>query len=69
MTIQLALRKHDTRIAARVIQWWTGSIYSHCELVIDGPPCAGFFRLEKTMTLSEIRERAIAPALALLPAR
>ncbi|MDH0156482.1 hypothetical protein [Stutzerimonas stutzeri] len=36
MTVQLALRKRDTRIAARVIQWWTGSIYSHCELVIDG---------------------------------
>lgn len=36
MTVQLALRKRDTRIAARFIQWWTGSIYSHCELVIDG---------------------------------
>lgn len=36
MTVQLALRKHDTRIAARFIQWWTGSIYSHCELVVDG---------------------------------
>lgn len=42
------------------------------------PPCSvvslarhvrAFFRLEKTMTLSELRERAIAPALALLPAR
>lgn len=36
MTVQLALRKHDTRTAARLIQWWTGSIYSHCELVVDG---------------------------------
>ena len=36
MTVQLALRKHDTRITAKVIQWWTGSIYSHCELVVDG---------------------------------
>jgi len=36
MTVQLALRKNDTRITARVIQWWTGSIYSHCELVVDG---------------------------------
>jgi len=36
MTVQLALRKNDTRIAARAIQWWTGSIYSHCELVVDG---------------------------------
>ena len=36
MNVQLALRKSDTRIGARFIQWWTGSIYSHCELVIDG---------------------------------
>lgn len=36
MTVQLALRKHDTRIAAKVIQFWTSSIYSHCELVVDG---------------------------------
>jgi len=36
MTVQLALRKNDTRITARVIQWWTGSIYSHCELVVGG---------------------------------
>lgn len=36
MSVQLALRKHDTRLTAQVIQWWTNSIYSHCELVIDG---------------------------------
>lgn len=36
MTVQLALRKHDSRLTARFIQWWTGSIYSHCELVVDG---------------------------------
>ncbi|WP_045158766.1 hypothetical protein [Stutzerimonas stutzeri] len=36
MTVQLALRKDDTRLTARFIQWWTGSIYSHCELVVDG---------------------------------
>lgn len=36
MIVQLALRKHDTRLTARFIQWWTGSIYSHCELVVDG---------------------------------
>lgn len=36
MTVQLALRKHDTRLMARFIQYWTGSIYSHCELVVDG---------------------------------
>ena len=36
MTVQLALRKNDTRITAKAIQWWTGSIYSHCELVVDG---------------------------------
>lgn len=36
MTVQLALRKHDKRITAKIIQWWTNSIYSHCELVVDG---------------------------------
>lgn len=36
MTVKLALRKHDKRITARLIQWWTGSIYSHCELMVDG---------------------------------
>ena len=36
MTVQLALRKNDTRIGAKLIQWWTGSIYSHCELVVGG---------------------------------
>ena len=36
MIVQLALRKHDTRLTARFIQWWTGSPYSHCELVVDG---------------------------------
>lgn len=36
MTVQLAMRKRDTRTIARLIQWWSGSIYSHCELVIDG---------------------------------
>lgn len=34
MTVQLALRKNDTRIGARFIQWWSRSIYSHCELVV-----------------------------------
>ena len=36
MTAHLALRKHDTRASARLIQLWTGSIYSHCELLVDG---------------------------------
>lgn len=36
MVVQLALRKNDSRVMARVIQWWTSSIYSHCELVVDG---------------------------------
>jgi hypothetical protein len=36
MTVQLALRKGDTRLSAKAICWWTGSIYSHCELVVDG---------------------------------
>lgn len=34
--VSLALRKHDTRLTARFIQYWTGSPYSHCELVVDG---------------------------------
>lgn len=34
--VQLAMRKNDTRIGAKLIQWWTGSIYSHCELVVGG---------------------------------
>jgi len=36
MNVQLALRKHDRRLSARAIQWWTGSYYSHCEIVVDG---------------------------------
>lgn len=36
MTVQLALRKDDERIGARFIQWWSGSPYSHCELVVEG---------------------------------
>lgn len=36
MTVKLALRKNDPRITSRAIQWWTNSIYSHCELVVDG---------------------------------
>lgn len=34
--VQLALHKNDPRWASRVICWWTNSIYSHCELVVDG---------------------------------
>ena len=36
MTVQLALRKGDKRLSARLIQWWTNSAYSHCELVVEG---------------------------------
>lgn len=36
MTVKLALRKNDTRLVSRAIQWWTNSIYSHCELVVNG---------------------------------
>jgi len=36
VSVLLALRKHDRRLTARFIQWWTGSPYSHCELVVDG---------------------------------
>lgn len=34
--VKLALRKNDKRLSARLIQFWTASIYSHCELVVDG---------------------------------
>lgn len=34
MTVILALRKNDDRITAKAIQWWTNSIYSHCELIV-----------------------------------
>lgn len=36
MTVQFALYKGRGRIGNAVIRWWTGSIYSHCELVVDG---------------------------------
>lgn len=34
--VQLALFKGKGQIANMFIRWWTGSQYSHCELVIDG---------------------------------
>lgn len=36
MTVQLALYKGKGQIGNAAIRWWTGSIYSHCELVVDG---------------------------------
>ncbi|MFI8608501.1 hypothetical protein ACIGFL_09270 [Pseudomonas sp. NPDC077649] len=36
MTVQLALFKGRGQIGNAAIRWWTGSIYSHCELVADG---------------------------------
>jgi hypothetical protein len=36
MTVKLALYKGRGGIANAVIRWWTSSIYSHCELVVDG---------------------------------
>lgn len=36
MNVRLAVRKNDTRIMAKCIHWFTGSIYSHCELEVDG---------------------------------
>lgn len=54
MTVQLALRKHDTRLAARGIQFWTSSIYSHCELVVDGM-CYSSSAMDKG-----VRRKAIA---------
>lgn len=36
MTVQLALFKGKGIIGNALIRWWTGSIYSHCEIVVDG---------------------------------
>lgn len=36
MAAQLALYKGSGQIGNAVIRWWTGSQYSHCELVVDG---------------------------------
>ena len=36
MTVQLALYKGDGGLPNAAIRWWTGSPYSHCELVVDG---------------------------------
>lgn len=36
MAVQLALYKGRGQIGNAAIRWWTGSQYSHCELVVDG---------------------------------
>lgn len=36
MSVQLALYKASGNWVNRLIRWWTGSQYSHCELVING---------------------------------
>lgn len=36
MPAQLALYKGKGQIGNAAIRWWTGSQYSHCELVADG---------------------------------
>lgn len=36
MTVQLALYKGEGQIGNAFIRWWTSSVYSHCELVVDG---------------------------------
>lgn len=36
MTVKLALYKGRGGIGNALVRWWTGSIYSHCELVVDG---------------------------------
>lgn len=54
MTVQLAMRKNDTRLTARAIRWWTDSIYSHCELVVDGM-CYSSSAMDKG-----VRHKAIA---------
>lgn len=34
--MRIALYKGRGRIGNAITRWWTGCIYSHCELVIDG---------------------------------
>ncbi|NLC21106.1 MAG: hypothetical protein GX771_04250 [Halomonadaceae bacterium] len=34
MTVKLAMYKGKGTFANQFIRWWTGSIYSHCELVV-----------------------------------
>ena len=34
--VKIAFYKGRKRLADRLIQWWTNSEYSHCEIVIDG---------------------------------
>lgn len=36
MTVKLALYKGKGTFANAFVRYWTGSIYSHCELVVDG---------------------------------
>lgn len=36
MAVSLALYKGKGQIGNAAIRWWTASIYSHCELVVDG---------------------------------
>ena len=36
MSVQLAMYKAHGNWVNRLIRWWTGSQYSHCELVIHG---------------------------------
>lgn len=34
MTVKLAMYKGEGTFVNQFIRWWTGSIYSHCELVV-----------------------------------
>lgn len=36
MTVKLALYKGKGKLFNRLVRWWTGSQYSHCELVVEG---------------------------------
>lgn len=36
MTVRLAMYKGRGQIGNAFIRWWTGSQYSHCELVVEG---------------------------------
>ena len=57
MSVQLALYKGRGTMFNALIRWWTGSQYSHCELVING-----------TCYSSSIRDGGVRGKVMALPA-
>ena len=57
MSVQLALYKGEGDFFNRLICWWTGSQYSHCELVVRG-----------TCYSSSVRDGGVRAKVIALPA-